>query len=61
MLHSGLGGSYDRVEQAMAPDRCSESRTDGFAVPDGIVRLTSVEREAPSGIRDHAAATAFLH
>jgi hypothetical protein len=27
----------------------------------GIVRLTSVEREAPSGIRDHAAATAFLH
>ena len=28
---------------------------------DGIVRLTSVEREAPSGIRDHAAATAFLH
>ena len=29
--------------------------------PNGIVRLTSVEREAPSGIRDHAAATAFLH
>jgi len=26
-----------------------------------FVRLTSVEREAPSGIRDHAAATAFLH
>jgi hypothetical protein len=31
-------------------------------LPVGIVRLTSVaEKRAPGGIRDHAAATAFLH
>ena len=54
----------DAVEQRLPLlDRMYKEYECGSApiVLEGIVRLTSVEREAPSGIRDHAAATAFLH
>jgi hypothetical protein len=61
MLYLEFGGYRPlstNTQLVLGVDTTGQSPISGVA---GIVRLTSIEREAPSGIRDHAAATAFLH